>query len=117
MDWLCAIVVSLFVWGLCGAVMMVGRRFFSMRTTIHIHLAAAPVFAFALSCLHAHVAPAFDPMVRAGLMTGMIVVLDAGLVAPVFERSFEMFRSILGTWVPFALIFAASWLAGTLMAI
>lgn len=111
MAWLYAIIASLVVWGLCGAVMMVGRKFFSLQTAILVHLVAAPVFAFALSYFHAVVAPDFDPLVRAGVMTGLIVALDAALVAPVFERSYAMFRSLLGTWVPFALIFAASWLA------
>jgi len=43
-------------------------------------------------------------------MVGMVIGLDAGLVAPVFERSYEMFRSVLGTWIPFALIVVASYL-------
>jgi hypothetical protein len=34
------------------------------------------------------------------------------LVAPVFERSFGMFSSIIGTWAPFASIAGASDVAG-----
>jgi len=30
------------------------------------------------------------------------------------ERSFEMFRSVIGTWMPFGLIFLAAWIAGLL---
>jgi hypothetical protein len=29
-------------------------------------------------------------------------------------RSFEMFTSLLGTWIPFALIFASTYLTGLL---
>jgi hypothetical protein len=57
-------------------------------------------------------APDFDALTRAAAMTGVIVALDALVVAPVFERSYAMFRSALGTWFPFAAIFAASWAAG-----
>jgi hypothetical protein len=46
---------------------------------------------------------------------GFVVValaLDLFLVAPVFERSFEMFGSVIGLWLPQALIFLAAWRAG-----
>ena len=44
-------------------------------------------------------------------MAGIIIALDALVVAPLFERSFAMFRSVIGTWLPFATIFLASWAA------
>ena len=37
------------------------------------------------------------------------------MVAPLFERSYAMFRSALGTWIPFVAIFLASWAAGALV--
>jgi hypothetical protein len=42
------------------------------------------------------------------------MLLDALVVAPLFERSYAMFRSVIGTWLPFVVIFAASWAAGVL---
>ena len=45
------------------------------------------------------------------MMTGIVLALDAIVVAPLFERSFAMFRSVIGTWLPFAAIFFASWAA------
>jgi hypothetical protein len=41
-----------------------------------------------------------------------VIVLDATAVAPVFEKSYAMFSSILGTWLPFLSIFAATYLTG-----
>ncbi len=38
--------------------------------------------------------------------------MDAGLVAPVFEKSYDMFRSLIGTWIPFILIFISTYLTG-----
>jgi len=39
---------------------------------------------------------------------GYVVVTDGLVVAPMLERSYDMFRSLIGTWIPFALIFIAS---------
>lgn len=112
MAWIELLAASLVVWGLCGAVIGVGRRIWSMKTTLAVHLVAAPIFAFCLSALHRFAAPEFDPLLRAIVMTGVIVALDGLVVAPLFERSFAMFRSVVGTWLPFGLIFLASWTAG-----
>ena len=57
-------------------------------------------------------APEFNAALRALAITGLVMALDALVVAPVFERSYAMFRSVIGTWLPFALIFLAIWLAG-----
>lgn len=37
------------------------------------------------------------------------------VVALFINRSLEMFTSLLGTWLPFALIFAATYLAGLII--
>jgi hypothetical protein len=73
-----------------------------LRTTLYVHLIAALIFAFGSSTLHRLFAPQFDPLLRAGVMAGIIIALDALVVAPLFERSFAMFRSVIGTWLPFA---------------
>jgi hypothetical protein len=51
------------------------------------------------------------------VLTGLVFTLDLVVVAPLFERSYAMFRSFIGTWLPFALIFAASLAAGILTAL
>ena len=40
---------------------------------------------------------------------------DALVVAPIFEGSYAMFASPLGTWIPFVLIFGATWATGVLV--
>jgi hypothetical protein len=54
-------------------------------------------------------------VLRAIVLTGLVVMLDAVVVAPLFERSYAMFRSLMGTWLPFAAIFFASVAAGLLV--
>jgi hypothetical protein len=45
----------------------------------------------------------------------LISQLDRGAPGKLIRGSFEMFGSILGTWLPFALIFTASYLTGRFM--
>jgi hypothetical protein len=112
MAWAYLIGLTLVLWGACGGVVSVGRRLWTLQTSLRVHLAAAPLFAFLLAAVHKGLAPGFDPALRALVMTAAVVVLDAAVVAPLFERSYAMFRSFLGTWLPFAAIFLASWAAG-----
>ncbi len=103
------------VWLACGLVMAFGRPALGLETTLRIHAIAAPVFAALVSLVYFARFPAVTPLVAAAFVTAFIIVLDAGLVAPVFEKSYAMFSSILGTWLPFLSIFAATYLTGTLM--
>ena len=45
-------------------------------------------------------------------MNSFVIGLDATVVAPVFEKSYAMFASILGRWLPFLSIFAATYFTG-----
>ena len=115
MAWAYLVGLALVLWGACGAVIAVGRKLWSLDTTLRVHLIAAPVFAFLVSAAHALLAPDFDPALRAAAITALVILLDAGVVAPLFERSFAMFRSFIGTWLPFIAIFLASWAAGVVI--
>jgi len=115
MAWVYLFGLGLALWGGCGAVMAAGRRLWTLDTALRVHLVAAPLIAFLLSALHQWLAPEFSSLLRATLMTGFVVILDALVVAPVFERSYAMFRSVIGTWLPFAVIFVASYAAGILI--
>lgn len=114
MDWFALLIAAVVVWGLCGTVMGLGRQLWSTKTAIAIHLPVAPIFAFVAATIHAWLFPQFDPLTRAVVVIGIVVLLDGTVVAPLMERSFEMFRSAIGTWIPFALIFLAAWAAGLL---
>jgi hypothetical protein len=112
MAWVYLFALALVLWGLCGATIAVGRRIWSLATTLRIHLLAAPLFAFLVSAIHKLLAPEFDSVLRATAMVGIVSALDFAVVAPLIERSYAMFRSLIGTWLPFAAIFLASWVAG-----
>ena len=115
MPWISLILLALAVWAGCGGVIALGRRVWTLQTTLVVHLFAAAAFAFAAAAAHKLLAPDVGAVTRAAAMTGLIVALDALVVAPLFERSYAMFRSALGTWIPFAAIFLAAWAAGALV--
>jgi len=99
-------------WAYCGALIGVGRQFLPMHATLVLHAIGAPV-GFALISLFYYRRYAFtSPLKTAAAFLGVVVALDLFLVAPVFEKSYAMFSIPLGTWIPFALIFAVTYLVG-----
>ncbi|MAF49278.1 MAG: hypothetical protein QGH73_08660 [Rhodospirillales bacterium] len=99
-------------WGLCGATVGIGRKRFSMRATLIVHAIAAPFIFAAIASVYFPWFGYTGPLATAAIFTGVVVFLDLLVVALMIERSFDMFRSVLGTWLPFALIFGATWLTG-----
>ncbi len=115
MAWVYLIGLAFVLWGACGGVIGVGRKLWSLDTTLRVHLLAAPIFAFLVAVAHRELAPQFNPLLRAAALTIIVMSLDALVVAPLFERSYAMFRSVVGTWLPFLAIFAAAWAAGVVV--
>jgi hypothetical protein len=112
MAWVYLIGLALVLWGACGGVISIGRRLWSIDKTLRVHVVAAPLVAIVLAATHKELAPAFDPLLRAASLTAIVMLLDALVVAPLFERSYAMFQSVIGTWLPFGAIFVAAWAAG-----
>ncbi len=112
MAWVCLIGLALVLWGACGGAIAIGRRLWSLDATLPVHLVAAPIIAILVATVHRELAPEFDPQLRAAAITIIVMLLDALVVAPLFERSYAMFRSVVGTWLPFVAMFAAALAAG-----
>ncbi len=96
-------------WAICGATIGIGRQVMSMQATLLVHAAVAPLAFGLLTWRHVRRHPESTPGATALAMTGLVIALDALAVAPVFEHSYVMFRSVLGTWIPFASIAVASY--------
>jgi len=105
---------GLLIWILCGATIGIGRSIFTMQTTLIVHAIGAPVFAFLVSLLYFKKFRYTSPFQTAFSFLVFVMAMDAFLVAPVFEKSFAMFRSVLGAWIPFGLIFFATFFTGLL---
>jgi hypothetical protein len=102
-------------WALCGAIIAIGRQIFSMRTTLVIHAIGAPLGFALLSFFYFKKFGFTTPMQTALVFLAIVIGLDIFLVAMVFVKSFAMFASVLGTWIPFALIFAATYVTGRII--
>jgi hypothetical protein len=95
-------------WAACGLTFATGRAALGVEAALAIHLVAAPFIGAAVTRLlwrhprHPGVAA------TAATVAGTAAFLDAIVVAPFMERSYAMFASPAGTWIPLALILAAS---------
>jgi hypothetical protein len=103
-------------WAACGATFGVARAAAGLEAALWIHLAAAPAIAAAATWLVGRHPRHPGPLATALVVAGVPAYLDAVLVAPFLERSFEMFQSALGTWLPLALMLAASAATGAVLA-
>jgi hypothetical protein len=107
-----AIIHGLVGWGLCGVTMSVGIKMTSIETALTLHALAAPIIFTALSLVYFHRLRSWSPLHTAVAFLGVVVAMDFFVVALFIERNFKMFESILGTWLPFLLIFISTWWTG-----
>lgn len=108
------LVLGLLGWALCGTIMFVGMSIMSLETTLIIHAIGAPVI-FSLISVFYFRRFHFTTSLQTALAFLLIVILmDFFVVALIINKSFEMFQSPLGTWIPFALIFLSTYLTGAI---
>ena len=100
------------VWAFCGALVGIGRQFLSMDSTLILHAIGAPIGAAFFSWLYFRNYSFTSPLVTGAVFVGVALTLDFFVVALLIEKSFGMFASVLGVWIPQALIFSASYLTG-----
>ena len=104
--------LALLGWALCGAIMFVGMAITSLETTLIIHAIGAPIIFAAISWFYFTKLDYTSPLSTAIAFLLIVMAMDFFLVALVINRSLEMFQSLLGTWVPFALIFLSTYFTG-----
>lgn len=101
-------------WALCTATMGIGMAVTSMENILVIHAIAAPIYFAIISFVYFRYFGYTSPLTTALSWVGLVVALDFFLVALVVQQNLDMFRSLLGTWIPFALIFGSTYLTGLL---
>jgi len=102
-------------WALCAATMGIGMAVTSLENTLIIHAIAAPFFFAVISWVYFTKFHFTPPLQTALIFIAFVIGMDLFLVAMLINRSFQMFTSLLGTWIPFALIFLSTWLTGLLV--
>ena len=99
-------------WVLCAATMGIGMSLTSLNNALIIHAIAAPVFFAGISLIYFRKFNYTTPLQTAFIFIAFVVAMDFFVVAMLINRSFEMFTSLLGTWIPFTLIFISTYLTG-----
>jgi hypothetical protein len=106
------IILALIGWALCGAIIGIGRSITSMENILIIHAIAVPILFAILSFIYFRKFKHASPFKTAAFFMLFVIFMDAFIIAPFVEKSFDMFTSILGTWTPFLLIFASTYFVG-----
>jgi len=99
-------------WALCFATIGIGRATTTMEVTLIIHAIFTPVFFCLVSLVYFTRFTYTSPFVTALTFVSFVIFIDFFLVALVINQSLEMFASLIGTWIPFALIFVSTYLTG-----
>ena len=99
-------------WALCGATMGIGMATMPIENALIVHAIAAPLFFAGVSLVYFYKFNYTTPLQTAIIFVCFVIAVDFFVVALLINRSLEMFTSLLGTWIPFALIFASTYLTG-----
>jgi hypothetical protein len=100
------------IWLGCGLTVAIGRGILGLDATLLLHAVVAPALAVLVSLVYFSQFGVTSPLATAAFFLAFIAIMDATVVALVFERSYAMFASVLGTWLPFLLIFVATYMTG-----
>lgn len=99
-------------WALCGASMGIGMATMSLESALIIHAVAAPIVFTIVSLVYFNYFNYTTPLQTALIFVGFVIAMDLFVVALLINKSLDMFTSLLGTWIPFALIFTSTYLTG-----
>jgi hypothetical protein len=101
-------------WALCTATMVIGMATMSIDSALIVHAIGAPIFFTVISLVYFNKFNYTSPLQTALIFVSFVIVVDFFVVALLINRSLEMFASLLGTWIPFALIFTSTYVTGVL---
>ena len=99
-------------WALCAATMGLGMALTTLNNALIVHALGAPIFFFIVSLIYFRKFNFTTPLQTALIFVGFVIAVDFLVVAILINKSLDMFASLLGTWIPFALIFTSTYLTG-----
>ena len=99
-------------WALCGSIIGIGRSVTTMENTLIIHAIGVPIIFSLLSLSYFRFFNYTSPVQTGVIFMGAAIVMDFVVIALFVEKSFAMFASVLGTWIPFSLIFLSTYGVG-----
>jgi hypothetical protein len=111
-----SIVIHAFIgWALCTAAMVIPMQLTTIETALIIHAIGAPIIFGFVSLSYFKNYNFTTPVMTGLIFVGFVIFMDLFLVAMIVMRSYEMFASLLGTWIPFTLIITSTFVVGTLI--
>jgi hypothetical protein len=109
------VVHALVGWALCGAIMGIGLNIWKIQTTLIVHAIGAPIIFAGISCVYFKKFAYTTSLQTASFFLFFVVFMDFFVVSLLIEKSFVMFTSPLGTWIPFFFIFLSTFSVGSLI--
>jgi hypothetical protein len=92
--------------------MGIGMAITTIDNALIIHAVGAPIFFFLVSSYYFRKFAYTSPLQTAFIFISFVITLDFFFVGLVINHSLAMFTSLLGTWIPFALILLSTYLTG-----
>lgn len=99
-------------WTVCGVIMFIGTAVTSEFIALIIHAIAAPIIFAVVSSFYFKRYDFTTPLETAILFVAFVLLMDFFIVALLIEGSLRMFGNVLGTWIPFVLIFISTYYTG-----
>ena len=100
------------IWVICAMSIGIGMEITTEFNALIIHVIVALIIATIVSFVYFKKFKYTTPLQTAIIFVLFIILVDFFIVSLLIIESFDMFKSPIGTWIPFALIFIATYLVG-----
>jgi Na+/phosphate symporter len=97
---------------MCGVIMFIGTAVTTELIALIAHAIAAPIIFAVVASYYFKRYDFTTPLETAILFVAFVLLMDFFIVALLIEGSLRMFGNVLGTWIPFALIFISTYYTG-----
>lgn len=99
-------------WALCGAIMGIGMALTSESTTLMVHAIGAPIVFALVSWSYFSRFAYTTPLQTAAIFLLFALLMDIFVAGLVIQGNLDMFRSVLGVWIPLALNSTSTYAVG-----
>jgi len=106
------LVNAIIIYFVCFAVMGLSMATLPIDTALVAHAIAAPFVSAIFSYIYYKKFNYTSPLITAIVIVATVILLDFFLTATIILQDYAMFYSLIGTWIPFALIFIAALIVG-----
>ena len=99
-------------WGLCGAIIGIGRKITTLQITLIAHAIGVPIIYLINTWIYFMFFADLHPFTLAVGFVLFACIMDLLVVSLLIEKNFSMFKSLLGFWIPIALMFSTTFFTG-----